>query len=422
MQEQSKPLLMQLNAYQSLVYSPPPKKDTIASITKHSCALNKRLNSIRISLTRILSDQLIPQKLSLLFIALFALVVSISFAKTNVRYAGFCFNGSYVDIPTNYKYTNLIVQQKNDNQTILDKEFSRFFQSNSEFNNFSLVFGQASDADKIALAIALNREDVAFENINGKTKAIYNLGCTIFILDFAEMKVIQSYPLKASFIDLYNQKPSDNTIKDTFTRLYLEKITQQITSNKSNIALRSANARSMKVANVTFSADALPYLSFYKDNLKAYSSLIAQHVTECFAYQMNVTMLPYSKDYLGQKMSLAFTDASVQNFSIPASSYDIDVDVTKFVKKLYKESAAEKVDIYGSYVNVRIYDAELGTEYWKNEIKYGATKQTSANQIIEDDFFNYNEVLLATFSKQVITTLQEDKKLMKGVIAKCANY
>lgn len=354
---------------------------------------------------------------------LFIIIVFLPFAliATNVRYAGFCFNGSYSDISTNYKYTNQLVQQKSDNQSILDKEFSKFFLAHTAFKNFDLVFGQA-EAEKIALAIALNREDIAFESIDGKTKAIYNLGCTIFILDFAEMKVIQSYPVKASFIDLYPQKPSDATIANTFRRLYTEKITQQIAENMSNIALRSANARSMKVANVTFSADALPYLSMYKDNLKAYSSLIAQHVTECFAYQMNITMLPYSKDYLGQKMSLAFTDATVQNFSIPAASYDIDVDVTKLIKKLYKETAAEKVDIFGTYVNVRIYDGELGTEYWKNEIKYGATKQTSANQIIEDDFFNYNEVLLATFSKQVTTTMKEDKKLMKGVIAKCVNY
>jgi hypothetical protein len=338
-----------------------------------------------------------------------------------VRYAGFCFNGRYDDIPTNYKYTYQLVQNKENNQSILDKEFYTFFQANSAFKNFTLDFGKAQ-SNQIALAVALNREDVAYESIDGKTKAIYNLGCTIFILDFSEMKVIQSYPLKASFIDLYSDKPSDAIIVTTFQRLYKEKITQQIADNMSKIALRSANARSMKVANVTFSAEALPYLSIYKDNLKAYSSLIAQHVTECFAYQMNITMLPYSKDYLGQKMSLAFTDASVQNFSIPSASYDIDVDVNKFIKKIYKETTAEKVDIFGSYVNVRIYDSELGTEYWKNEIKYGATKQTSSNQVIEDDFFNYNEVLLATFSKQVITTMQEDKKLMKGVIAKCANY
>lgn len=272
------------------------------------------------------------------------------------------------------------------------------------------------------MAIALNREDIAFESIGDATKAIYNLGCTIYILDFAEMKVIQSYPLKASFIDLYPQKPSDATIADVFQRLFIEKITAQIAGNMPNIAIRSTNARSMKVANITFAGEVVPYLSMYQDNQKAYASLIAQHVTECFAYQLNVTMLPYSKDYLGQKMSLAFTDATVQNFTIPASSYDIDVDVTKLVKQLYKETAAEKVDIFGAYVTIRIYDSELSTEYWKNDIKFGAAKQTSSNQTIEDDFYNYNEVLLATFSKQVINTMKEDKKLMKGVIAKCVTY
>jgi hypothetical protein len=178
----------------------------------------------------------------------------------------------------------------------------------------------------------------------------------------------------------------------------------------------------MKIANVSFSDEVLPYLTVYKDNLDAYSSLIAQHVTECFAYQMNVTMLPYSKDYLGQKMSLAFTDASIQNFTIPTASYDIDVNISQLIKKLYKETKAERVDIFGTYVNLKIYDAELDTEYWNQEMKHGATKQTAAGQEIEDDFYNYNEVILAAFSNKVIETMKDDKKLMKKVIAKCENY
>jgi len=342
-------------------------------------------------------------------------------AATNVRYAGFCFTGSYSDIPTNYKYTNLIMHQRSNNQSILEKEFYTFFQSHQHFKNFDLVFGQSNEGMN-ALAIALNREDIAFESIGDAIKAIYNLGCTIYILDFAEMKVIQSYPLKASLIDLYSQKPSDAIIANAFKRLYTENIAAQIAGNMQNIAIRSANARSMKVANITFAKEVVPYLSMYQDKQKAYANLIAQHITECFAYQLNITMLPYNKDYLGQKMSLSFTDATVQNFTIPASSYDIDVNVTKLVKQLYKETAAEKVDIYGAYVTVSIYDGELSTEYWKNDIKFGATKQTSSNQTIEDDFYNYNEVLLATFSKQVISSMKEDKKLMKGVIAKCVNY
>lgn len=361
-------------------------------------------------------------------ISIITLILLLSFIgisglnATNVKYSGFCFTGNYSDIPTNFQYTNMLIQEKTDNQSILDKEFSTFFQANSTFKNFQLVFGQATTEDKTSLALAMNREDVSFETIGGYTKAIYNVGCTIFILDFTEMKVLQSYPIKVAYIDLTGGKPSDETIKNTFHMIISEKITQQIKDKAGDIALRSANSRSMKIADVSFSDEVLPYLTVYKDKLDAYSSLIAQHVTECFAYQMNVTMLPYSKDYLGQKMSLAFTDASIQNFTIPTASYDIDVNISKLVKKLYKETKAERVDVFGAYVNLKIYDAELDTEYWNQEMKHGATKQIAAGQEVEDDFYNYNEVILATFSNKVIETMKDDKKLMKKVIAKCENY
>ena len=380
------------------------------------------LGAVLKDFTAISTKLLHKQNLVIFMLIIFSFSWSPILNATSVHYAGFCFTGNYADIPVNFKYTNLIVQDKISVQSILDKEFYQYFQKHVDFNNFKLVFGQAQDAEEISLAIALHREDIAFETISGKTKAIYNIGCTIFILDFHEMKVLQSYPLNASFIDLYDQKPSDETIKETFLDLLTTTITSKITDNQETIAIQSSNSRTMKVANVTFDDSVLPCLSFYKDNLSAYSNLIAQHVTQCFAYQLNVTMLPYCKDSMGQKMSLAFTDATVQNFTIPTASYDIDVDITKLVKKLYKETFAERVDIFGTYVNVKIYDAELDTEYWNKEVKHGATKQTAAGQEVADDFFNYNEVILATFSTEVIKTILKDKKLRKGVISKCVNY
>ncbi len=72
------------------------------------------------------------------------------------------------------------------------------------------------------------------------------------------------------------------------------------------------------------------------------------------------------------------------NFSIPPASYDLDLRLDKFHKALYKETAFERVDIYGAYINLKIYDAELETVYWDQAVKFGATKQTVNGQLTDD--------------------------------------
>jgi len=243
-------------------------------------------------------------------------------------------------------------------------------------------------------------------------------------MDFADLTVLQSYPINVTYIDLYNGEPDQQTIVQTLKKLYSEFILKKLESNRKNIYIRSSGSLTIKVANVNFQEEALPYLGSYgtEQNLETYSSIVAQHLTEALAFKMNLTVLPYSHSNLSYKMSLSFSDASIQNFTIPPSSYDIDVNVLRFVKKLYKETAVERVDLYGVELEMRIYDAEFNTEYWKQIIQNGAPKQTVVGQKIGNEFYNYNEILLLTLSDKIPATLKEDKKLMKGILKKCANY
>ncbi|HOE55854.1 MAG: hypothetical protein QM209_06605 [Candidatus Cloacimonadota bacterium] len=344
-------------------------------------------------------------------------------AFQTVKYAGFCFSGSYADISKNYPYTQIILQESDSPQSYLDKLFYDYFSANPELGNFTLDIEHKTKAT-LSLAMALNREEVAFEYYEKQTKAIYNLGCTVFIMDFADLTVLQSYPINVTYIDLYNGEPDQQTIVQTLKKLYSEFILKKLESNRKNIYIRSSGSLTIKVANVNFQEEALPYLGSYgtEQNLETYSSIVAQHLTEALAFKMNLTVLPYSHSNLSYKMSLSFSDASIQNFTIPPSSYDIDVNVLRFVKKLYKETAVERVDLYGVELEMRIYDAEFNTEYWKQIIQNGAPKQTVVGQKIGNEFYNYNEILLLTLSDKIPATLKEDKKLMKGILKKCANY
>ncbi|MDY0326420.1 MAG: hypothetical protein RBQ87_09660 [Candidatus Cloacimonadaceae bacterium] len=360
-------------------------------------------------------------KHKLFIVGLILLSFGALLAKTQVKYAGFCFSGNCSDIPVNFPYTDMLAKVDGASQSRMDKLFYDHFSKSSEFGNFELAFG-SGQGEKISLAMALNREDVAFEHFGSQTKVIYNMGCTLFILDFAEMAIVQSYPLTVTYIDLLNHKPSAAELSETMFMLYQNKLLKKLEQCAANIFIRSTNSLSMKVANIKFNPEAVVYLTKYSDNLDAYANLVAQNLTETLAFKMNLTVLPYCKDTLTQKMSLSFTDASTQSFSIPKSSYDVDFTVDRFAKQLFKETAAERIDMYGAAGMFKIYDAEFGNVYWENEIKHGESKQVSAGQTLENEFYNYNEVLLALLSEKLPTVLQEDKKLVKGVLKKCANY
>ena len=344
-------------------------------------------------------------------------------AFQTVKYAGFCFSGSYADISKNYPYTQKILEESDSPQSYLDKLFYDYFSVNPELGNFTLDIEHKTQAT-LSLAMALNREEIAFEYYGKETKAIYNLGCTVFIMDFSDMTVLQSYPINVTYIDLYNGEPEQQTIILTLKKLYSDFILQKLESNRKNIYIRSAGSLTIKVANVNFQEEALPFLGSYKTEpeIETYASIVAQHLTEALAFKMNLTVLPYSRSNLSYKMSLSFSDASIQNFTIPSASYDIDLNVKRFLKKLYKETAAERVDLYGVELEMRIYDAEFNQEYWKQTIQNGAAKQIAAGQKIGNEFYNYNEILLLTLSDKIPATLKEDKKLMKGILKKCANY
>lgn len=340
------------------------------------------------------------------------------YCSTQVSWAGFCFTGNNEDVADNFKYTI-------ENKQIIQNDLRSFFAKNNEFYNFTLDTTNQNSDTKLSFAVTMNRESVDFETIGDDTKVIYNLGLSIYILDFSSMSIVQSYPIKASFIDIKDGKFSEvdlvEEIKSTMLNLIRTDLIPKIQAKAPLIALKSPNSRTMKVAKVSFMDAALPYLGIYQHNPDAYATILANQVSESFAYDLNATMLPYGKDVANQKMSLVFSDGLVQNFTIPSSSYDVDLKVTNFVKLLYKETSFERVDTYGAYIKLRIYDAELDTEYWAKDIKYGAYKQTVVDQKVSD-FANFNEVLLQTIAKESINTIKQDKKLMKGVISKCANY
>jgi len=362
-------------------------------------------------------------------VLLFFMITVVTLAQTQVRYAGFSFSGDYTNIPKRYKYTNQLFALKNsDGLSVLEQEFFHMFKQNQDFGNFKLHF--SNTATKLAMTFTIHRENVDFEQLGDRVKLIYNLGFSLYILDYDEMRIVQSYPMKVSYLDIIKGSPdsvADSYIVATIREIIKNQVINNLPLLVGKVYIAQSGTLSMKVNEISFSYEVKKLIAVSGWDESNYANLIANQATEALAFDLNVSMLPYAKDYAGQKMALSFSDASVQNFSIPTASYDLAINVDKFYKALHSEKNTESVYIYGAYTSVKIFDSELGDEYWNNEVKYGATKLIVKNQAV-DDFANFNEVLLVTIGRSLVEKFIADKELMndkkgkKGVIRRCQNF
>ena len=361
------------------------------------------------------------------FAGIFCLFI-ISLANANspdVKYAGFAFCGNFKDIPVNFQYTSSLFNstKDKDGRSIFDKELLRFFQDNkSSISNFNLLIGQDSNT-KISMAVALTRENVSIVNIDDVYKVVVNICCNVVFLDFRDMKIVASYPLYLEYIDASKKEPNDDYMAALLQKLYFSddfSILKILKERLGNIVLRNTANLSLKIMNVEMEDLAKDKLDIYKNNLDAYKSVMAQKLSDLLSSKLNVAVLPYAKDYLGAKMALVFSDTKILEFTIPPSSYGIDLTLRKLSKETYKEGAGEDSYLFGAYGTVKVYDPDFGTQYWEKKIKDGAVKNIPKLQKTIDDFSIYDEVA-GLLMLEGIKEMQNDKPFYKEVIERCLN-
>ncbi len=240
----------------------------------------------------------------LVIIGIMLLLVTLLGAQERVRYAGFCFAGNYADIPLNYPHTHALSAGEKGVPNRLERLFYSYLHANRDFRNFSLDLEQSSQSDK-ALAITINRESVDAESISGQTKLIYNLSYSIYILDFRELKVLQSFPFKISYIELYSQPPTAGEVQSQIYKLMEEELLASIKSKQPQIAIRQPGLWPLKVANVEISEDALALLGPTRTNwtaTKRFGPISSRNI-----WPLASTLRCFNpKDYAGRKWALSF--------------------------------------------------------------------------------------------------------------------
>ena len=134
------------------------------------------------------------------------------FASQDVKYAGFAFVGNFKDIPVNFKYSNALNAEKDkDGRSIFDREVQKFFKDNaSAIPGVNLLMMGEDSKTKVAMALAVTRENISVVNIEDVYKVVASLSCDVTFLDFDGMKVVATYPIYLEYIDVQHSQPDED--------------------------------------------------------------------------------------------------------------------------------------------------------------------------------------------------------------------
>lgn len=345
-------------------------------------------------------------------------------APQDVKYAGFAFVGNFDDIATRFKYTSALNSKKDENgRSVFDRDIQKFIQDNaSAMLGINLKTGDESQT-KIAMALAITRENISVVIVDDVFKVVVNLSCNLTFLNFDGMKVVATYPIYLEYIDVRKEAPDEAYKLELIKRLFFAddfSIMKKLKDRIGSIGLKNDAVLNMKVLNVIVEDEARDNLQEYKNDFGVFESIVAQRFSDALSNKLNVSLLPYAKDYLGGRMSLVFSDARVQDFQIPNASYGIDFTLHKLTKELYKEGIGDDAFLYGAYTTVKFYDPDLGRTYWDQKIKFGAVKNVPKLQKTTDDFAIFDE-MTGMVMGEVIKKIQDDKQFYKEVVTRCLN-
>lgn len=362
------------------------------------------------------------------FGTLFLILCLISKAESidrneSIVYGGFAFAGNSNEVGDAYPYSSRFDANTKPGSSALE-EVSReiIFKISPSLKSTKIIYG---DVDKNecprVLALAMTEERVLRESIGDFYKLVVQLGFEIIVLDFTDKQVVCSLPIFIELIDAKKNEFSEQDIVDRIASMVQGTESQlgEVMSRKlAQLRIRANDARTLRVTSVTVGEKAVQFLpESMRQSPTLYGQSVAQQFGSLLSSQAGVALLPYAKDASNSKMTLRFKSGGAVQFKIPEPTFGISLDVKGFKKVLDKQTDAESLWIYGSWLGIKIIEPAFGKVYFETTVKYPVTKLVPASQQSVDEFPVVSEALKGA-QLTAIEAIQKDK-IAKGVILKC---
>ena len=245
----------------------------------------------------------------------------------------------------------------------------------------------------------------------------YDAYFQILFYDFSDKNLIASIPFDFEIQILSEDKFDEKQILKRIKDFYLnDEPFKELDQKINQFTIKRKFDRRIGITNVNIqdrAFDEMPTSSKkYKDSVK---NLIAQTFSKRLSEHHNVAIVPFIEGQaIGKTMKMRFVQTDeIYSLNIADPDYHIHINLKGFKKVLAKSSASEDLYLYGSFVDLKIFQPDLNKIYFDEGLR-GITKiKIPKGQAEVNDWrkYYYNlEILFNNFSKNII---KQDKKWLK---------
>ena len=347
------------------------------------------------------------------------------FKKIKVFYAGFSFSNTYESNVTYAKYTSSLIKEKNP-ETGIDIVSSKLLEriKKSKFNKIDVDTENLLDFSKypdnaIVMSVVLQHEEFTREfNYSSKTyNVFYDAYFQILFYDFSDKNLIASIPFDFEITILSKDKLDKKQILSRIKSFYLndepfKELDKKI--NKFNVK-RKYNRR-IGITNINIENRAFEEMpNNFKENQNSIKNLIAQTFSKRLSMHHNIAIVPYLEGQaIGKSMKMRFVQTDeIYSVKLANPDYHIHINLKGFKKVLHQTSDVEDLYLYGSFIDLKIFQPDLDKIYFNESLRGVTPIKIPKGQADLNDWrkYYYNlEILFNDFSNNII---KQDKKWMK---------
>lgn len=340
-----------------------------------------------------------------------------------VGFAGVAFLGDYGDAEELYPFSKAISERRPLDQ-IAWKTLSGM-----RNRTFSLNPGllDIESGESVAMALAIDDEDVYVEEIAGEYKIVLQLSLQLIFFDFREKMLIASYPLRVQYITANGHRPGIQEVFKDFRRFYEDpgfnlNVFSLARDRLKDIQLRKKYNQTLQVREVQVREMARNHLPpVYRENLDGFCGFAAHSLSAALSNTLGVAVLPYSKGHaIGNKMAMRFSDARVLDLRIPEATYGLELTMRGFKQVEHDRNHRGVAMIYGTSVHLHLEEPLLGKTYLDQKFKKGVTKVIPALQENVEQWMPFQNCMLLLF-EEIAQSLGDRKAFpeMATVIRNC---
>ena len=350
--------------------------------------------------------------------------------KLKIFYSGFSFSNNFESNQNYAKYTSSIIKEKDPktkiniiSSTLLNSFKSFKFQKISLDTENLLDFRKYPD-NAIVMSVVLQNEEFSQE-YNSSTNVysgFYDVYFEILFYDFSDKNLIASIPFDFEISMLSESKFNKDEIIKRIKNFYLkDKPFRQLTRKINSFEIKRKYDRRIGITSVNIERRALDVVPLYlRKNTVSLKNLIAQIFSKRLSLHHNVAIVPYTEGQsIGKAMKMRFVDTNkIYNINLANPDYHIHVNLKGFKKVLARTSDVEDLFLYGSFIDLKIFQPDLNKIYFNETLRGVTNVKIPKSQTDVNDWrkYNYNlEILFDNFSKNVI---KPDNKWIKKATKK----